>query len=110
MMTSGMSPYLKKNEQQMLMEARKNFKISEEPVGTEMMFSDYMLQWLEIIRPTIAVTTYAGYVESVEKIIVPYFKMRGTTLRGLKAIDIQNFYLKQLETKKETFFIYCNSR
>ena len=92
----------KKKAQQMLMEARKNFKISEEPVGTEMMFSDYMLQWLEIIRPTIAVTTYAGYVESVEKIIVPYFKMRGTTLRGLKAIDIQNFYLKQLETKKAT--------
>ncbi|MBQ9063514.1 MAG: site-specific integrase [Eubacterium sp.] len=92
----------KKKAQQMLMEARKNFKISEEPVGTEMMFSDYMLQWLEIIRPTIAVTTYAGYVESVEKIIVPYFKTRGTTLRGLKAIDIQNFYLKQLETKKAT--------
>ena len=92
----------KKKAQQMLMEARKNFKISEEPVGTEMMFSDYMLQWLEIIRPTIAVTTYAGYVESVEKIIVPYFKKKGTTLCGLKAIDIQNFYLKQLETKKAT--------
>ena len=67
-----------------------------------MLFSDYMMQWLEIIRPTIAVTTYAGYVESVEKIIVPYFKKKGTTLCGLKAIDIQNFYLEQLEKKKAT--------
>ena len=50
-----------------------------------------------IVKPTIATTTYASYSFIVKSVIVPYFKKTGTPLCGLKAVDIQTFYLEQLK-------------
>lgn len=62
-----------------------------------MLFSDFMLQWLEIIRPTIALATYSSYSTSVKNIIVPYFRTRKIKLSQLKPTDIQTFYSEQLK-------------
>ena len=53
-----------------------------------------MLQWLEIVKPTIAVTTYSSYSNMVKGVIVPYFKAKGISLSELKATDIQTFYME----------------
>ncbi len=92
----------KKRAEKLLMETRKTFVPEDKPVDAEMLFADYMLQWLEMVRPTLAVTTYAGYVGSVENKIVPYFRERKITLGNLKAIDIQRFYNKELQHTKAT--------
>ena len=62
-----------------------------------MLFSDFLLQWLEIAKPTIALTTYASYSGMAKSVIIPYFKEREITLSELKATDIQAFYMKQLK-------------
>jgi len=59
---------------------------------TDILFSDYMLQWLESIRHTIADTTYHSYRNTIERRICPYFAKRKIKLCDIKAYHIQDFY------------------
>lgn len=86
----------KKKAEQMLMEQRASFIPPCKPLTDGILFSDFMLQWLEIVKPTIAVATYASYSEMVKGIIVPYFKKTRIPLKELKPTDIQLFYSEQL--------------
>jgi integrase len=72
------------------------------------LFSDYMLQWLEEMRPKIEITTFAAYQRIVNVKIVPYFKAKGIYLKDLTAQDIHLFY-KDMRTqglKAETVIRY----
>ena len=71
--------------------------------------SKFMLQWMEIVKPTIATTTYASYSFIVKSVIVPYFKKTGTPLCGLKAVDIQTFYLEQLKKVSASTVIHYHT-
>lgn len=99
----------KKRAEKMLMQTRQTFEPECTPVQDDMMFSDFLLQWLEIAKPTIALTTYASYAGMVKSIIIPYFKERNTTLAGLKAIDIQTFYMQQLKRVKASSVIHYHA-
>ena len=79
------------------MELRKEYVPDEKPLEQGILFSDFMLQWLEIVKPTIAVTTYSSYSGMVKGVIAPYFKAKGIQLSDLKATDIQAFYMEQLK-------------
>ena len=87
----------KKKAEKLLMEHRRLFVPDDQPLTDDILFSDFMIQWLEIIRPTVAIVTYAGYHNTVTKIIVPYFKGRTILLSELKPTDIQTFYSEQLK-------------
>lgn len=99
----------KKRAEKMLMQTRQTFEPECTPVQDDMMFSDFLLQWLEIAKPTIALTTYASYAGMAKSIIIPYFKERDTTLAGLKAIDIQTFYMQQLKRVKASSVIHYHA-
>mgnify|MGYP001033839419 FL=1 len=57
-----------------------------------MLFADYMADWLGVIKNSVEEVTYAGYETAVKRRIAPYFKKRGVTLSGLTALDIEGFY------------------
>lgn len=57
-----------------------------------MLFSDYMLNWLGIIKNSVEEDTYAGYESVVKKRVAPYFEKAGVTLEDLTALDIEGFY------------------
>ncbi|WP_349945175.1 site-specific integrase [Lacrimispora sp. BS-2] len=61
------------------------------------MFSDYMLEWLQSMKPNIENITFAGYTRAVKNVIVPYFEPLGIALKDLKASDIQRFYNHELQ-------------
>ena len=94
----------KKRAEKILMELRATF---EPPVNqeakvisslcAEMMFSDYMLQWLEIVRTRIKPATYSSYCLMVKKTIAPYFAEKGIRLGELEPRHIQQFYSEQLK-------------
>ena len=86
----------KKRAEKLLLEFRKEFTPDERSLDSDILFSDFMCQWLEITKPTIALTTYASYSNMVRRVIVPYFKKKGITLADLKATDLQAFYMEQL--------------
>ena len=81
----------KKKAEKMLMELRKEFVQDEKPLEQGILFSDFMLQWLEIVKPTIAVTTYSSYPNMAKGVIVPYFKAKGIPLSELKQLASRRF-------------------
>lgn len=91
----------KTRAEHMLIETRKAFKPPRSLSGdlnSDMKFSDYMLLWLEIIRPTVEKTTYASYTSMVKNKIVPYFEKKDLTVASITAKDIQMFYAHELKT------------
>lgn len=86
----------KKRAERMLQDARRDF-VPEGVVDSEnILFADFMVEWLRIVKPNVAATTYASYSNSVNKVIVPYFRKTNIPLRKLKPSDIQKFYAEQL--------------
>lgn len=86
----------KKKAEALLLERRRNFMVPTAPaeirLDDDILFSDFMLKWLEVAKSTIQITTYASYQGMVERVIVPYFRKRGIKLVDLKATDLQDFY------------------
>ena len=93
----------KKNEklaQDMLLEIRCSYKDPiihsggsiKTQISGSILFADYMLQWLSIIKNSVERATYAGYETNIKKRIVPYFRQLEISLAGLTALDIERFY------------------
>ncbi|WP_429146424.1 tyrosine-type recombinase/integrase [Anaerotaenia torta] len=58
----------------------------------DMLFADYMLYWLSYKETEVDPVTYAGYCDSVENHIYPYFKKLGLTLSQLEPKHLREFY------------------
>ncbi len=79
-----------------LQEYEKN---EEKLVGSsKMLFADFMLEWLEVIKTTVRPNTYCSYVTVVKAHIEPYFRKEKLNLQDLKPIHIQKYYSYKLET------------
>lgn len=98
----------KKKAEAFLMGERKKFQTAE-PVTGGVLFADYIEQWLEVAKPTIAVATYASYCSMVKRVIAPYFRERRITLQGLTPKDIQDFYLEKLKTVSASSVIHYHA-
>ena len=75
-------------------ELNNNLKVTQmaQSSNNSILFCDYMLNWLKMIKPNIRPTTYGGYERIINKRIYPYFKNLNITLTELKLIHIQAFY------------------
>lgn len=60
--------------------------------GGGLLFSDYMLQWVERMKLKVAPSTYRGYKYNIKANIYPYFQQRQIPLAKLRAADLENFY------------------
>lgn len=99
---TGIQVGTKRNEklaQDLLLETRCSFKspviqptADTKRTNPDMPFSQYMLNWLSIIKNSVEFDTYAGYETAVKNRIVPYFEKLGVTLTGLTALDVEQFY------------------
>jgi len=58
------------------------------------LFTDFLIDWLDVMRSKIAVTTYASYASNVEKSIIPFFDPKQLTLKQLEHRPqyIQEYY------------------
>lgn len=97
----------KKRAEQMLMEERRKYTSAK--TGDDVLFADFMEQWLEIVKSTVSVPTYSSYVNAVKSIIAPYFRKRKILLRDLQAHDIQMFYQEQLQRVKPASVIHYHA-
>ena len=62
-------------------------KLNPSTGDIEILFCDFILEWLEMMKSSVDLNTYAGYLSSAKSSIVPYFKEKGYTLRALKKSD-----------------------
>ncbi len=101
----------KKRAEKMLMEARERFKppVTRDTVRSDMLFSDYLTEWLKIIKSTVRRTTFSSYSSLVKSVIKPYFEKLEVTLDGLKPIHIQTFYTRELERVTSSTVIHYHA-
>lgn len=92
----------KKRAETMLTETREKYDSGEQISTDELLFSDFMLQWLEMIRNSVELTTYSSYSITIKSRIVPYFKKKGIKLVDLTPRDIQEYYQYGLNVEKVT--------
>ena len=102
----------KRRAEAMMRELQDDFEPPVDPNGPPskaMLFADYLVQWLEIAKSTVKLTTYASYRELSNSRIIPYFRNLGVTLGDLKAVHIQAFYQEQLERVKPNTVIHYHA-
>ncbi len=78
-------------------------------LSSDMLFTDYLLEWLEIAKGRLAVATYSSYAAMIKKPVGPYFRQRNLTLRELEARHLQMFYSKMLRKVKPNTVIHYHA-
>lgn len=68
------------------------------------LFADFILEWLEMMRSSLEVTTYAAYATTIKGKIIPYFKEKNFTLQDLERHPkyIQDYYQFELNAGRST--------
>ncbi|MDE6869056.1 MAG: site-specific integrase [Clostridia bacterium] len=96
----------KRAAEEVMREIIANFKNEETPSASmrsttkdKLLFGDYLTQWIEIAKPNLQTSTYAGYKGKIKN-IAPYFNERGITLQNIKPTDIQAYYAWLMENGK----------
>lgn len=104
------------NEELVRVNAENSFSnkmntIAKNSKYSNMLFSDYMLEWLENIKPKVVQSTYIGYEQVVKGRLCPYFKSKKIKLIDLRPRDIQNFinYLYKQRLKGSTIAHYTSN-
>ena len=95
----------KKRAQDMLIDFQREQEaelVANGNSARDILFTDYMKQWLEKMKLQIRPTTYSGYHDNVYGIIIPYFKPMKLKLREVTPKHIQDFYTKQRQRVKGT--------
>ena len=90
----------KRRVEQELIRIRSEFEIPRVAgeLSSNMLFADYLDQWLEIVRARIKPATFGSYQGMVKSTIGPYFRKKELTLKELEARHIQQFYTEKLKT------------
>ena len=57
----------------------------------DLLFGDYLMQWVETAKPNLQLSTYGSYKAKI-KHMAPYFNERGITLQTITPTDIQTYY------------------
>ena len=96
----------KRAAEEVMREIVANFNNEETPTSSmrstvkdKLLFGDYLTQWVEIAKPNLRTSTYAGYKGKIKN-IAPYFNERGITLQSIKPTDIQAYYAWLMENGK----------
>lgn len=103
----------KRKAEKMLMEARITMseelerQIEEKALAqkqgpSDILFSKFMRDWLDVKHTTVDLTTYVSYKSAVEKFIIPYFDQKhpGLKLSEITAKHIQDYYTYEMKERK----------
>lgn len=102
----------KRKAEAMLSKVRNSYeppKVTEEGLRSDMLFADYLEQWLEVAKTRIAVATYSSYSGMVRSTIAPYFRKIKVKLCDLEARHIQTFYNEKLKVVKPNTVIHYHA-
>lgn len=72
-------------------------KSVEQYNNSNTLFSNYIIDWLELHKHKIASTTYNGYYNIIHNHIYPYFKEKNISLSTLSILDIEKYYSYKIE-------------
>ena len=103
----------KRKAEKMLMDARMAMAeelerqaeekvLAEQKNHEEILFTQFMRDWLDMKQTTVELNTFVSYKSAVEKFIIPYFdkKHPGLKLSQVTAKHIQDYYTYELKERK----------
>jgi len=101
----------KRKAEAQLAKIRAEFEIPEEvgELSSDMLFADYLLEWLEIAKGRLAIATYSSYISIIKNPLEPYFRKKKLTLRELEARHLQMFYSEMLKKVKSNTVIHYHA-
>ena len=101
----------KRKAEAQLAKIRAEFEIPEEvgKLSSDMLFADYLLEWLEIAKGRLAIATYSSYTSIIKNPLEPYFRKKKLTLRELEARHLQMFYSEMLKKVKSNTVIHYHA-
>ena len=100
----------KKRAEEFLMNLRRNF-VPPEPQTPEerMTFAEFCSMYLDIVKGSIAPSTYASYDGMLRRAIIPYFKNTGVLLKNIGVKDIQPFYANEMKKVSASTVIHYHA-
>lgn len=101
----------KKKAEEELVRIRSTFvpPVVVQELSSDMLFADYLEQWLDIAKTRVKTTTFSSYNEMTKRTIAPYFRQKGISLRDLEARHIQQFYTEKLKEVKPNSVIHYHA-
>ena len=101
----------KRRAEEALVHIRNTFEppTTERELTADMFFSEYLKQWLEVVRVRVKIATFCSYQDMVMNTIAPYFEKKKLTLRELEARHIQQFYTEKLKTVSANSVIHYHA-
>lgn len=90
----------KKRAEAFLQEIRANFTLASVEPEDDKLFSDYIIEWLEMARSNIELSTYCAYHGIIHNMIAPYFSEKMVKLTELQPKHLQKFYSDQQQARK----------
>lgn len=84
----------KRKAEKMLRDLLKKYEDTQITICNNILFGDYMIEWLKSREGEIETSTYQGYWHIINHHIAPYFNQRKITLQEITASDIQKYYRK----------------
>ena len=84
----------RKSEEIALKKRKANGSLKKLDPDQEILFTKFMLDWLEMMKNSVEVTTYASYAQAIKSKINPYFDARfpTLTLSQITPKHIQDYY------------------
>ncbi len=101
----------KRKAEDMLMQVRSEFTppVRVNDLSGDMLFTEYLLDWVEIAKARVAIATYTSYKNTIERIVNPYFEEKQLTLQEVQARHLQRFYSEQLCRVKPNTVIHYHA-
>ncbi|MBP2028120.1 integrase [Acetoanaerobium pronyense] len=65
---------------------------ADEKKVEDLLFTDFIKDWLELVKPNLEKTSYSSYQYIIHKRIIPYFEKYSITVSEIRAYHIQKFY------------------
>lgn len=81
----------KRKAEQILRDKIQEYELNENIIPTDILFSDYVVYWLNLIEKKVDTITHQGYKSVAKAHIIPYFKEKGVKLSNIKRNDIQEY-------------------
>lgn len=81
----------KRKAEQILRDKIQEYELNENIIPTDILFSDYVVYWLNLIEKKVDIITHQGYKSVAVAHIIPYFKEKGVKLSNIKRNDIQEY-------------------
>lgn len=87
----------KRKAEEFLKEILREYEDKNIKLCKTILFCDFILEWLEVIKSNICANTYENYRMVINTHIVPYFRNNGIKLQDLQPNHLQKYYNYKIE-------------